>query len=90
MSYPSAIVTTMKQCPLHAGNFDCTPFCRICEGNQEYESDGYLPCHRFGECGTRVEEDIWHEELGFCQPCQYLYFEHKLNPYTLEEEEGWD
>jgi hypothetical protein len=36
-----------------------------------------------------VEEDIWNAELGFCQPCQALYFEHKLNPYTLEEEEGW-
>ncbi len=22
-------------CPIHEGSFDCTPFCRICEGNQE-------------------------------------------------------
>jgi len=49
-----------------------------------------LPCHRYHHCNTMVEEDIWHEEMGFCQPCQELYFDHKLNPYTLEEEEGWE
>jgi hypothetical protein len=24
------------ECPNHEGNFDCTPFCRLCEGEQEY------------------------------------------------------
>lgn len=28
---------TMEVCPNHEGGFDCTPFCDICEGNQEYE-----------------------------------------------------
>ena len=23
------------ECPNHEGNFDCTPFCRLCEGEQE-------------------------------------------------------
>jgi hypothetical protein len=23
------------QCPNHNGSFDCTPFCNLCEGNQE-------------------------------------------------------
>lgn len=23
------------ECPNHEGNFDCTPFCKICEGEQE-------------------------------------------------------
>lgn len=23
------------ECPNHNGAFDCTPFCRLCEGNQE-------------------------------------------------------
>lgn len=23
-------------CPNHEGNFDCTPFCPLCEGDQEY------------------------------------------------------
>ena len=27
----------MIECPAHEGSFDCTPFCPICEGNQEYE-----------------------------------------------------
>ena len=24
------------ECPEHSGAFDCTPFCKTCEGNQEY------------------------------------------------------
>jgi hypothetical protein len=90
MSYPTPTIGTMKTiklCPEHEGAFDCTPFCRICEGNQEYESDGYLPCNRFGQCATYVEEDVWHEELGFCQPCQAMYFNQKLDPFTLEKVE---
>lgn len=38
MSYPNDIVDTMNEtivCPNHEGSFDCNPFCRICEGNQE-------------------------------------------------------
>lgn len=31
------MTTTMIECPLHGGAYDCTPFCKICEGNQEYE-----------------------------------------------------
>jgi hypothetical protein len=27
------------ECPNHEGNFDCTPFCNICEGEQEYNSE---------------------------------------------------
>ena len=30
------------QCPNHEGNFDCTPFCRVCEGNQEVDMDYLL------------------------------------------------
>jgi hypothetical protein len=25
------------ECPNHEGSFDCNPFCRLCEGEQEYE-----------------------------------------------------
>ena len=89
MSDPNdRIVTMIKECPNHQGAFDCNPFCRICEGDQEYESTGFLPCNRFWECGTNVEEDTWHEELGFCQPCQALYFDQKLDPYTLDRIEN--
>jgi hypothetical protein len=24
------------ECPNHGGAFDCTPFCKICAGNQEF------------------------------------------------------
>lgn len=26
---------TVTPCPNHAGAYDCTPFCELCEGNQE-------------------------------------------------------
>jgi hypothetical protein len=26
------------ECPNHEGAFDCTPFCNLCEGEQEYFS----------------------------------------------------
>jgi hypothetical protein len=29
------------ECPRHEGNFDCTPFCNICEGEQEYDTEEY-------------------------------------------------
>ena len=86
MSHPTPTITTMiRECPRHYGSFDCSPFCNVCEGNQEYESKGVLPCVRFQNCNTYVSEDIWREELGFCQPCQAKYFEQELDPFTLEE-----
>jgi len=30
---------TMVDCPRHEGAYDCTPFCDVCEGEQEYEYD---------------------------------------------------
>jgi hypothetical protein len=27
----------MVECPKHEGNFDCTPFCEVCGGEQELE-----------------------------------------------------
>lgn len=28
----------MTPCPNHEGAYDCTPFCELCEGEQEYVS----------------------------------------------------
>ena len=28
-------MATMTECPNHAGAFDCSPFCALCEGAQE-------------------------------------------------------
>lgn len=30
-------MTQKIECPNHEGSFDCTPFCPLCEGDQEYE-----------------------------------------------------
>jgi hypothetical protein len=29
-------LSSLVECPRHEGGFDCTPFCNLCEGNQEY------------------------------------------------------
>lgn len=34
----------MAECPQHGGAFDCTPFCVVCEGNQEYNLDNAISC----------------------------------------------
>lgn len=26
------------ECPNHGGSFDCTPFCELCEGEQEIDN----------------------------------------------------
>jgi hypothetical protein len=64
----------MVECPNHDGAFDCTPFCSICEGEQEYESTGTLPCEH---CGTAIDEGIYKEELGLCLECSNKYFTHE-------------
>ncbi len=30
---------TVIECPKHEGAFDCSPFCEICEGEQEYNTE---------------------------------------------------
>lgn len=72
MSEGNAKVEPMiKECPNHGGAFDCTPFCAICEGNQEYEYTEKRPCT---ECETLIDHDIWFEELGMCVDCSNKYF----------------
>lgn len=36
------IDTPAIACPNHNGSFDCTPFCKLCEGNQETDLDTLL------------------------------------------------
>jgi hypothetical protein len=74
MSDTSAIVDgMMKECPNHQGAFDCNPFCRICEGDQEYKYTETRPCK---DCQEPVDHDIWFEELGMCVDCSNIYFSH--------------
>jgi len=90
MSDPTTIIgAMMKECPRHEGAFDCTPFCDVCEGNQEYDPTNNRGCV-VPNCIETLPSEIWLEELGFCVEHSNAYFSHKLNPYTLEEEEGWE
>lgn len=73
--------TLISECPRHEGNFDCTPFCNICEGDQEYNPSDTLPCVA---CYDQINKDIYIEELGFCVDCSHDYFDGKLDPVTFE------
>lgn len=75
MSDPTARIVGMKiECPNHEGGFDCTPFCNVCEGEQEYEYTETRPCIY---CGDPVDHDIWFEELGMCVDCSNKYYSHE-------------
>ena len=60
-----------RPCPYHGGSYDCTPFCDVCEGTQEYEHTETRPCR---DCSTPVDTDIWFEELEMCVDCSNAYF----------------
>jgi hypothetical protein len=64
---------TKLVCPRHEGAYDCTPFCDVCEGNQEYTYTETRPC-RF--CDIAVDHDTWFEEMGLCLECSTLYWSH--------------
>jgi hypothetical protein len=65
--------TTMLVCPRHEGAYDCTPFCDVCEGNQEYVYTDTRPCQF---CNTAVDHDTWFEELAMCLDCSNKYWSH--------------
>ena len=74
---------SLIECPNHEGNFDCNPFCNVCEGEQAYNPADTLPCH-VPDCGEHLTKDIWLEELGFCIEHQHAYFSQELDPFTFE------
>jgi hypothetical protein len=47
------------ECPSHEGNWDCNPFCRLCEGDQEYcpTCDPTALCV---DCRTPLVGDKWY------------------------------
>ena len=71
----------MIECPRHEGSFDCTPFCNICEGQQEYNPEDQLPCVACHD--VKINKDIYIEELGFCVECSHEYWAGTIDPYTL-------
>lgn len=74
----------MTECPRHQGSFDCTPFCDVCEGNQEYDPAENRKCV-MPHCTETLPNEIWLEELGFCVECSNAYFEHRLDLYEEQE-----
>ena len=77
----------LEQCPRHGGAFDCTPFCELCEGKQEYNPRELITC-QVPKCEEQLTKDIYIEELGFCVEHSHAYFDHELDPYTLERVES--
>ena len=73
----------MIECPHHEGAFDCTVFCQLCEGENEYNPADTLPCNVL-DCNETIRKDIWAEELGFCVECSHDYHNGKLDPFTFE------
>ena len=76
----------MIECPRHEGSFDCTPFCDVCEGNQEYQYTETRPCY-YDQ--TPVDHDTWFEELGMCLDCSNAYFDHDREYFTNKGIEVW-
>jgi hypothetical protein len=64
MSHEHALI----ECPEHDGGYDCTPFCRTCEGNQEYcqtcDGDGTIT-----HCGQPVEWVLHEHGDVLNDPC---------------------
>ena len=50
----------MTECPNHEGNFDCTPFCRTCGGEQEFQTF---------VCPACKQDKPYSEGHGDCQAC---------------------
>ncbi len=53
----------MIECPNHEGNFDCTPFCKLCEGEQE------TPSFVCPACNTEQPYSRGHGDCRACDDC---------------------
>jgi hypothetical protein len=76
------------ECPNHEGNFDCSPFCRICEGNQESESENKMnKLHKSlgGFCEGYSYESPAHYGCYSCRET-YATIEQGINDVLLELE----
>jgi hypothetical protein len=73
---PMIIKNEFRECPRHEGNFDCTPFCDVCEGRQEFEWFPEMPCRY---CDTPVDTDVWFEEMEMCVDCSNKYYDGELD-----------
>ena len=67
----------MIDCPKHEGAYDCTPFCPLCEGEQEIEVSELTHCI---ECLERLTTDEETLETGRCEYCQRQYEKQNYDP----------
>lgn len=74
---------TKETCPNHEGAYDCTPFCELCQGEQEFNPEELVACIACKQ--AMIEKWVAVEELGFCLDCSHAYWDQKLDPYTLEK-----
>jgi hypothetical protein len=84
---------TLIVCPNHEGNFDCTPFCSLCEGDQEFYSDGVVAeentkgeIFAYDYKGVTIRPEgnqltVWKSALGYSlfSPDNKKYFFDSLN-----------
>jgi len=89
---------TLVICPNHEGNFDCTPFCALCEGDQEFYSNeiqadentkGEIYAYFYQGVKIKVENkgfSVWKSALGYS-----LFAEDNSKSYfdTLEQAKVW-
>lgn len=73
----------MTPCPNHDGSFDCNPFCKLCEGDQEFDPQAMITCD-VPDCPEQITKDTYITELGFCVDHSHAYFNQELDPFTLE------
>lgn len=72
------------ECPRHEGSFDCTPFCDICQGRQEYKTEGRNPETNKRHTGEQSKICLVcaTENRLFFMPCLRHY--KAINPETCE------
>jgi hypothetical protein len=70
-------------CPNHNGGFDCTPFCRTCYGEQEFDPTELMTCI-VGDCQDQMSKDVWVEESGFCVEHSHAYYNDELDYVNFE------
>ena len=78
----------LKPCPNHEVTYDFVTLpCEICGDTKQYNPDDMISC-QVPKCEEQLTKDIYIEELGFCVEHSHAYYDHELDPYTLERVES--
>lgn len=76
----------MIECPNHGGSFDCTPFCNLCQGEQEI--DDFLNGDACADCGRtdHILATFDSEDIGRCADCHSMARQGRYD----SDDESWD